>query len=298
MFGWLLTRMLPFVPMPLVKAISSRYVAGVTLGEAAGRVGLLNGQGYKATIDILGEDAKDAAHADGTVLGYQNVLARIMADGLDSNISVKLSHLGIRLNQSDAEARLSRILDTAAGLGSFVRIDMEDSGLTGTTLDLYRALRTKYPHVGTVLQAALHRTADDARALAAEGANLRLCKGIYREPRAIAFQSKADIRQSYLETAEVLLSAERTYTAFATHDRVLLQRLLELTQRMEVPRDRFEFQALLGVPVDDVLSGLVFNGYTVRWYVPFGEEWYAYSTRRLKENPKMASYIVRHWFGR
>ena len=201
-------------------------------------------------------------------------------------------------SQSDAEARLSRILDTAAGLGSFVRIDMEDSGLTGTTLDLYRALRTKYPHVGTVLQAALHRTADDARALAAEGANLRLCKGIYREPRAIAFQSKADIRQSYLETAEVLLSAERTYTAFATHDRVLLQRLLELTQRMEVPRDRFEFQALLGVPVDDVLSGLVFNGYTVRWYVPFGEEWYAYSTRRLKENPKMASYIVRHWFGR
>lgn len=298
MFGWLITRMLPVVPMPVVRAVSRRYVAGEDLDAAAGVVRDLNLRGYLATLDILGEDARDAAHADGTVLGYRNVLDRIAADGLKSNVSVKLTHMGIRIDRSQAEARLARITDKAAEHGNFVRIDMEDSGLTETTFEVYRAARARYPRVGTVIQAYLRRTVDDARKLAAEGANLRLCKGIYREPREIAYQGREEIRQSYLETAEILLSAPGTYTGFATHDRVLLQRVMELVERMGTPRDRFEFQSLLGVPVDDVLTDFVSRGYTVRWYVPFGDEWYAYSTRRLKENPRMATYIVRHWFGR
>ncbi len=298
MFGWLITRMLPIVPMPVVRAVSRRYVAGEDLGAALEVVKGLNASGFQATMDILGEDAGDAAHADGTVDGYRNVLDRIAAEGLKSNVSVKMTHMGIRLDRGEAEARLARIVDKAAEHGNFVRIDMEDSGLTDTTFEVYRAARARHPRVGTVIQAYLRRTVDDARILAAEGANLRLCKGIYREPAAIAYQGKEEIRKSYLDTAEILLSAPGTYTGFATHDRVLIQRLLDLTRRMGMPRDRFEFQALLGVPVDDVLTDLVSQGYTVRWYVPFGDEWYAYSTRRLKENPKMATYIVRHWFGR
>lgn len=298
MFGWLITRMLPIVPMPVVRAVSRRYVAGEDLGAALEVVSGLNANGFQATMDILGEDAADAAHADGTVDGYRNVLDRIAAEGLKSNVSVKMTHMGIRLDRTEAEARLARIVDKAAEHGNFVRIDMEDSGLTDTTFEVYRAARARHPRVGTVIQAYLRRTVDDARILAAEGANLRLCKGIYREPAAIAYQGKEEIRKSYLDTAKILLSAPGTYTGFATHDRVLIQRVLELTRRMDMPRDRFEFQALLGVPVDDVLTDLVSQGYTVRWYVPFGDEWYAYSTRRLKENPKMATYIVRHWFGR
>jgi proline dehydrogenase len=284
--------------MPVVRAVSRRYVAGEDLDAALGVVKGLNDSGFLATMDILGEDAKDAAHADSTVDGYRNVLDRIAADGLKSNVSVKMTHMGIRLGRAEAEARLARVVDKAAEHGNFVRIDMEDSGLTSATLEVYRAARAGYPRVGTVLQAYLHRTVDDARLLAAEGANLRLCKGIYRESAAIAYQGKEEIRKSYLDTAEILLSAPGAYTGFATHDRVLLQRVLELTRAMDVPRDRFEFQALLGVPVDDVMRDLVSQGYVVRWYVPYGQEWYAYSTRRLKENPKMATYIVRHWFGR
>ncbi len=298
MLGWLVTRMLPIIPMPVVRKVSSRYVAGENLDCATAVVKGLNDRGYRATMDILGEDAKDAAHADGTVDGYRQVLDRIAKEGLKSNVSVKLTHMGIRLGRSESEARLARVLDKAAEHDNFVRIDMEDSGLTDTTFEVYRAARARYPKVGTVIQAYLRRTVSDARVLAAEGANLRLCKGIYREPGEIAFHGKEEIRQSYLQTAEILLSAPGTYTGLATHDRILLQRLQELVARLDVPKDRFEFQALLGVPVDDVLDGLVAQGYTVRWYVPFGEEWYAYSTRRLKENPKMATYIMRHWFGR
>lgn len=298
MFGWMVTRMLPLVPMPVVRAVARRYVAGEDLDTAAGVVKSLTAQGYRATLDILGEDAKDAAHADATVEGYAGVLRRIASDGLPCNVSVKLTHLGIRLDRAAAEARLHRILDAAAESGNFVRIDMEDSGLTDATLEIHRAARARTPKVGTVLQAYLHRTVEDARALAAEGANLRLCKGIYREPAAIAWQGKEEIRRSYLQTAEVLLQGQGTYTAFATHDRVLIGRVLDLVKRLDTPKDRFEFQALLGVPVDDVLAGLVKEGYTARWYVPYGEEWYPYSTRRLKENPKMATYIMRHWFSR
>lgn len=298
MFGWLVTKMLPAVPKSVVRRVAQRYVAGENLDAATRTVKALNERGFLATLDILGEDAKDAAHADGTVDGYCGVLDRIHAAGLGSNISVKLTHLGLRDDRGAAEARLRRILDRARALDNFVRIDMEDSALTSTTLEIHDMARQYYPRTGTVIQAYLRRTLDDARKLAESGANLRLCKGIYREPREIAFQKREEIRESYLATAEVLLQGNGTYTGFATHDQVLLQRLLDLVQRLDVPRDRFEFQALLGVPVEDLLAGYVQQGFRVRWYVPFGEEWYAYSTRRLKENPNLASYIVRQMFGR
>lgn len=296
MFGWLITRMLPVVPMRIVRAVASRYVAGEDLDSARKVVRRLAAEGYHATIDILGENAADDAHADATVEGYRQVLRMVEQERFPANISVKPSHLGIRLDESRAEARLLQLLDDVSARGSFLRIDMEDSSLTDATFRLYRKARERSPAVGTVIQAYLRRTVEDAKALAAEGANLRLCKGIYRESPSIAWQKREDIRKSYLETARILLSAPGTYVAFATHDRVLLDQIPRWSAEMDIPKDRFEFQALLGVPVEDVLKPLVEQGYKVRWYVPFGVEWYPYSVRRLKENPKMATYIVRHWF--
>ncbi|MBP7126788.1 proline dehydrogenase family protein [Myxococcota bacterium] len=296
MFGWLITRMLPVVPMRIVRAVASRYVAGEDLDSAREVVRRLAAEGYHATIDILGENAADDAHADETVEGYRQVLRMVEQERFPANISVKPSHLGIRLDESRAEARLLQLLDDVSARGSFLRIDMEDSSLTDATFRLYRKARERSPAVGTVIQAYLRRTVEDAKALAAEGSNLRLCKGIYRESPSIAWQKREDIRKSYLETARILLSAPGTYVAFATHDRVLLDQIPRLSAEMDIPKDRFEFQALLGVPVEDVLKPLVEQGYKVRWYVPFGVEWYPYSVRRLKENPKMATYIVRHWF--
>jgi len=296
MFGWLLTRMLPLVPMGIVRTVASRYVAGEDLDSARKAVQRLASEGFLATIDILGENAADDAHADETVAAYHEVLRMIAEERLPSNISVKPSHLGIRLDQDRAEKRLLELLDDVSARANFLRIDMEDSSLTDATLDLYRRARDRSPNVGTVIQAYLRRTVEDARRLAMEGANLRLCKGIYRESPEVAWQKREDIRKSYLETARILLSAPDTHVAFATHDRLLLEQVCQVTREMAIPPDRFEFQALLGVPVEDVLKPLVEQGYKARWYVPFGREWYPYSVRRLKENPKMATYIVRHWF--
>jgi proline dehydrogenase len=296
MIGYLATRLLPMVPRSVVYAIARRYVAGEDLDAAVNTVGNLNRNRFDATLDILGEDATDAAHADATVRAYCEVLERVAAEGLRSNISVKLTHLGMRLDPEAALGRVESLVARAGELGNFVRIDMEDSSLTDATLGIHRTLRERHANVGTVLQAYLRRTEVDARELASVGTNLRLCKGIYREPATIAFKDRDEIRESFLRTANVLLEGKATYTGFATHDRELIAGLVAMVNRMEIPRDRFEFQALLGVPVEDLLRKLVDDGFRVRIYVPFGSEWYPYSSRRLKENPKMASYVISHLF--
>ncbi|MBM4397138.1 MAG: proline dehydrogenase family protein [Deltaproteobacteria bacterium] len=298
MFGFLVSRMLPVVPKSVVRKVAKRYVAGEDLAAAVSTVKALNARGWEATLDILGEDARDDAAADGTVAGYVRVLDTIAAEGLESNISVKLTHLGMRLDPARAEERLAGIVSHAAGLGGFVCMDMEDSSLTDATLAMHARMRERFGrHVGTVLQAYLRRTRDDAASLAAAGANLRICKGIYREPRAIAFKRREEIRASFLASVESMLRAPGAYVGVATHDRKLVARVLDLAARLGAPPDRFEFQALLGVPVEDMLEDLAKRGHRVRIYVPFGEEWYPYSTRRLKENPKLATYVVRQMLG-
>ena len=300
MLGQIVAKMLPIVPKGIVRQVASRYVAGEDLASAMRTVRGLNARGVFATVDILGEDAADEAHADATVAGYLAVLDAIRDEGLKSNVSVKLTHLGMRLDRDRAAARLARLVEAAAGRDGFVRIDMEDSSLTAATLDLHAAMRDRFGgrHVGTVLQAYLRRTREDTARMAAIGADLRLCKGIYREPRDIAFHGREEIRKSYLDCAEAMVRSDSAYVGFATHDRVLIRRLVEMVEAAGIARDRFEFQALLGVPIDDVLDDLVAKGYKVRIYVPFGEEWYPYSTRRLKENPKLATYILKQMFRR
>ncbi len=296
MIGWVASRLLPLIPRRIVHAVAKRYVAGEDLSTAAGVVRALNDRGWDATLDVLGEDARDAEVADRTVQDYLNVLDRIRADSLRCNVSLKLTHLGLRLDRDAARDRLLRVTERARDLGNFVRIDMEDSSVTDATLETYRFVRAHGGPVGAVLQASLRRTVDDARGLAAMGANVRLCKGIYREPRTIAFRGREEVRSSFLQAAEVLLGAPGTHVAFATHDRLLIGRCLDLAARMDVPADRYEFQALLGVPVEDVLDGLVSRGIRVRVYVPFGEEWFPYASRRLRENPRIASYVLRQMF--
>ncbi len=287
---------MPLVPKAIVKLVAMRYVAGEDLESALATVADLNTGGCLATMDILGEHALSGEAADQTVGEYLEVLEKIRSGDLNSNISVKLTHLGILLDYDGAVRRLGTLVDALEPNDNFLRIDMEDSSLTESTINLFREIRGKTPRVGTVLQSYLRRTESDARALGALGANIRLCKGIYREPEEIAFQDPDEIRESYIRSARALFESPDSFVGFATHDRALVKSVLELVQELKIPTDRFEFQALLGVPVEDLFKELIEQGYSVRWYVPFGVDWYAYSTRRLKENPKMATYIVRQMF--
>lgn len=298
MLGALVARMLPLVPLPVVRRVARRYVAGEDLPAALNLVHDLNGRGLQATLDILGEDAGDHPMADITLDAYLEILNCIERDSLGSNISVKLTHLGLRLDAEKARNRLFTLAERARELGNFVRIDMEDSSVTDVTLDIQREADQRYGCVGTVLQSYLRRTEADARSMAGTRADIRLCKGIYVERPDVAFQGRQEIRDRFLRAARILMAGEGTYIGFATHDRALVQSLVGLVGKEGFPRDRFEFQVLLGVPVEDMVDDLVQRGFKVRVYVPFGEEWYPYATRRLKENPKLAAYVLRNLFTR
>jgi len=285
---------LPFVPKSLVRTIAARYVAGETLDDALATVRSLNAEGCMATLDVLGEDITRLDETDPTVLAYQRALAEIAARGLDSNISVKLSALGLKLDPAHCRREFARIVETARGLGIFVRIDMEDSSVTEETLQIFFEFRRTYERVGIVLQAYLRRSAEDARRVAAVGGNVRVCKGIYVEPPSIAFQDREEIRASYLGLAQALLSAG-SYVGLATHDPALVERSLALVGRLGLGKKAYEFQMLLGV-ARTLRRRLTAGGERLRVYVPYGEAWYAYSVRRLKENPSIAGHVVKGLF--
>jgi proline dehydrogenase len=280
-----LVRLLPAVPKPVVQLFSSRYIAGSTLDEAIGVVRRLNGEGMLATIDVLGEEITHADEARAIARSYLDVFAAIERERLDANVSVKLTALGLKLSY---ELCRENLLDVLAQ-GRFVRIDMEDSTTTDATLRLYRGLREAgHDNVGVVLQAYLRRTLDDVRGLADLVPNVRLCKGIYVEPPSLAYTDADSIRASFVQCLDALLDAG-AYVAAATHDETLIRAALD----RGVP----EFQMLLGVR-EDRARELVAAGHPLRVYVPFGEQWYSYSLRRLQENPAMATAIARATVGR
>jgi len=297
MIGRAIVPFLGLVPKGVVRSIAKRYVAGETLESALSVVQRLNQSQMWATLDVLGENTRFDEEADETLKAYLECLEAISKLGLKSNISIKLTHFGLRVDQEKTRNRVLSLVEKAHELNNFVRIDMEDSSVTQLTLDIYRYVRERFANVGCVLQAYLKRTVEDAKILASEGANVRICKGIYNEPKEIAYKKRDEIRNKYLEVAEVLLEGADTHVAFATHDLYLIERCVEIVKKKQISSDRFEFQALLGVPVDETLKRLVENGYRVRIYVPFGKEWYPYSVRRLKENPRIASYVIKHLFG-
>jgi proline dehydrogenase len=281
----------------VVRRISSRYIAGPTLDDAVAVVGRLNAEGKLATVDVLGEEITSVDAAATIVGAYRDALARLEDARLDANVSVKLTGFGLDLDLELCRRNLLAVVEDAAARCTFVRADMEDSTTTTRTLQLVRDLRAGgHENVGAVVQAYLRRTIDDLPGLE----NVRLCKGIYVESPAIAYREYEAVRANFRRCLEALVE-QGAYVAIATHDEALIAHALDLVRRTKLPRERYEFQMLLGVRPERGDS-LVADGHRLRVYVPYGHQWYEYSLRRLQENPAVAGHIARdtiaHVFGR
>jgi proline dehydrogenase len=285
----------PVIPRPIVKKISSRYIAGDTLEEAVSTIRDLNNEGCVATIDLLGESTESKADAASKLKDYKKVVDALDEHDLNSGISVKLTGLGLTLNEELCRANLEEIIEYAAARDRFVRVDMEDSPYTEITLNMVRDMHGRHENTGAVLQAYMRRSIEDVQNIIEAGFSVRLCKGIYDEPRSIAYKDFDTVRQNYIFLLDELLKGG-VYVGIATHDEFLIWHALRLIHQLEVPEDRYEFQMLLGVD-EQLRSILVGAGHKLRVYVPFGEDWYEYSTRRLKENPKIAGYVTKDVIG-
>jgi proline dehydrogenase len=291
-FNSVIAKSLPFIPKPIVGKVSSRYIAGTKLSDAIGAVRDLNKKGMMATLDILGEDIVERSAAELVKQEWTRVLDEIKSTGVDSNISVKPSQLGFRIDVEYCYSNLRFLVASARDRGNTVRIDMEDSTMTTATIGLYKRLRTEgFDNVGIVIQAYLHRSDADVRDLAKMKANFRLCKGIYRESPDIAYQDRDEIRRNYGLLLRVMME-NGCYVGIATHDEYLVDKAYELLSKTALPKERYEFQMLLGVR-EQLRKSIVDAGHRLRVYVPYGDQWYAYSVRRLKENPQIAGYVLR-----
>ncbi len=292
-----IARFLPAVPKPVVRRISERYIAGEELDDALRVVLRLNAEGKMATIDVLGEEIASQDEARSIAAAYRDAFEAIERGGLDSNVSVKPTALGLELGYELFRENLVEVVEDAARRGNFVRIDMEDASTTDDTLRLYRELREAgHDNVGIVLQARLKRTLDDVAALADLRPSVRLCKGIYLEPAEIAFRDFEAIRGNFVQVLDALWDAG-CYVGVATHDEWLVEQAKRGVTERGLGREDYEFQMLLGVrpALGDTLVG---EGHRLRIYTPFGRYWYAYSMRRLQENPKIAGYIAADTFNR
>jgi len=296
LFDWLIVRGLPLVPKVVVRRVSSRYVAGESLDDALAAVEGLAAEGAMATLDLLGESVHEEAKALAAADEYERMLDAIASRGLPSNISIKPTLLGLQIDEAFFRETLERLLVAARAHENFVRVDMEDATTTDATLRVYRDLQQRHGNVGVVLQAYLRRTLVDIDGLPRAGANVRLCKGIYIEPRAIAYKAHETVRLNFLAALEKLIT-RGAYVAIATHDDHLVCGALALLDRHRVPRERYEFQMLLGVE-PELRRTLLAAGHRLRVYVPYGRDWYPYSTRRLRENPQIAKHVLRAFLRR
>ena len=280
-----------------MRKISERYIAGEELDDALRLVRLLNDQGKLATIDVLGEEIAEPDEARAIAGAYREAFEAIERGRLDSNVSIKPTALGLKLGYDLFRSNLADVVSDAARRGNFVRIDMEDSSTTDNTLRLYRELREAgHENLGVVLQAYLRRTLDDIRSLADLRPSVRICKGIYVEPSELAYQGYGEVRANFTRALEALLDAD-CYVGIATHDEWLVSEGRRIVARRGLGRDEYEFQMLYGI-AEPLGNRLVREGHRLRIYVPFGEHWYAYSLRRLQENPKIAGYIAADTLGR
>ena len=291
LFDHLVVAGLPLVPKFIVGRVASRYVAGETLTEAVTQVQALNASGAMVTMDLLGEETRDPRAAEAAAEVYLQVLDAIETHGIDGNISVKPTQLGLQIDSALCRRLFERVVEKAAGMGNFVRLDMEDRTTTDATLELYRHLHERYGHVGVVFQSYMRRTLRDIAELPPDGANVRLCKGIYIEPRPVAWKGFETVRANFVAALEKLFR-QGVYVGIATHDELLVAEAVALIDRLGLGRDQYEFQMLLGV--EPVLRKILIDeGHRLRVYVPFGEDWYLYSVRRLRENPEIARHVTK-----
>ena len=290
LFDRAVATVLPVVPRSIVQRVSARYIAGPTLDDAMSVVSALNREGKRATVDVLGEEIHSVEEAQAIAAAYGDALAAIHDGGLDANVSVKLTGLGLKLDLELCHELLEGLVRDAAARASFVRIDMEDATCVDDTLALYRQLRAGgHENVGIVLQAYLKRTLHDIADLRELRPSVRLCKGIYVEPAAIAFRDAEVVRRSFVASLDALLQGGAR-VAIATHDEALITASLERVASLSA--DAYELQMLLGVR-ERRATELVEAGHPLRVYVPYGRRWYEYSLRRLQENPQMAGVIAK-----
>ncbi len=293
--SWIIVKGLPLVPKAIVGRIASRYVAGEKLEDALAVVEQLAAEGAMATLDLLGEEVSERSRAIASADEYVRMLDAIAARGLPSNVSIKLTSLGLNIDADFCRENVERIVSAAAAHRNFVRIDMEDHTTTDRTLAIYREIFARHQNVGVVFQAYMRRTLADIAALPPVGANVRLCKGIYIEPRPVAWKGYETVRMNFLEALEKLLVAG-VYVGIATHDEHLACGAVALVERLKVRRERYEFQMLYGVD-PELRKILIAGGHRLRVYVPYGRDWYPYSTRRLRENPEVATHVLKGMFG-
>ena len=261
-----------------------RFVAGETLGEFLGVVRHLNARGFSVACGLLGEGVCDRSDTAAVVEEYRRIITAFAAEGLRSNVALKLTHLGLAIDPQLAAQNVAAIAEHAQGYGNFVRIDMEQSAYTQATLDIYQSLRRAgFDNVGTVLQAYLRRSEEDLRTLLPLAPNLRLVKGAYLEPPSLAYQRRDEVDGAYVRLIETAL-LQLPFTAIATHDHRIIDHTLDFIARHGIPQERFEFQMLYGArpKLQDALLG---QGHKVRIAVPFGSQWYPYLMRRLAERP-------------
>lgn len=295
LFSRLVVVTLPLVPKSLVGRVASRYVAGETLEDAVDTVKELNRSGAVATMDVLGEEVSERSKAQQAVAEYIRLFESIETSQLDSNVSIKPTLLGLKIDERFCQENIEQIAAAAKKFGNFVRIDMEDQTCTDATLRIYAELQPRYGNLGVVLQSYMHRTLQDIQDLPGEGANVRLCKGIYIEPRKISWKGYQTVRLNFLMALEKMI-VQGVYAAIATHDEYLVCGSVGLLEKHQVPRDRYEFQMLLGVD-EEMRQNLLDQGHRLRVYVPYGPDWYPYSIRRLRENPEVAGHVARAFFG-
>lgn len=271
---------------------AARFVGGETLDAVVPVLRALNAEGLRANTTLLGEDITQAAEARAIANVYVQVLERLHAERLDANVALKLTHLGLTIDEALAQENLARLAALAERLGTFVRIDMEESRLVDATLRTYRALRDSGHHaVGVVLQSYLYRSEDDLRELLPMRPNVRLVKGAYLEPPEVAYPRKRDVDAAYVRLLETALPAAG-YTAVATHDERLIEYAIAFAEREGVGRDRFEFQMLYGVR-PQLQRTLVRRGFAMRVATPYGPDWYPYLMRRLAERPANLAFVLR-----
>ncbi|NEW82220.1 MAG: proline dehydrogenase [Mariniphaga sp.] len=302
MIDKLIAKMLPLFPEKLVWIFSKRYISGQYIEDALSESRKLNQNGIMVTVDLLGEYIQNLAEADVYKEQYIDLIRRFTAEKVNGNFSVKPSMFGLLLDSEACYHNLADIVEAADQCNSFIKIDMEDSECTTIELEIFRRLKTKFPRrVGIVVQAYMRRTLDDVKDLMdlhspEAPLNFRLCKGIYIEDESIAYKKYQEIRDRYVEDMRFMLE-NGIYVGIATHDKYLIDKAYEIIEQLKVPKDKYEFQMLFGV-APKLRQSIVDRGHRIRVYVPFGKQWFNYSTRRLKENPNMVWHIIKAMFVR
>jgi proline dehydrogenase len=287
----LIVKIVQLMPKPVVGFFSKKYIAGVTLQAAVDYVKKLNSMGIYATMDVLGESVANKEEAIRCKNEAIEVLEAIEQNKLKANLSIKPTQMGLAIDEEFAFQQILEIVQKAEQFKNFVRIDMEDSPFTDKTINVYKRIFQDYKNVGIVIQSYMRRSYDDVITLNKIGTNYRLCKGIYVESASIAYKDKQEVRNNYLKLLDAMFK-DGNYVGIATHDKYLIDEAYKRIKEKNISKDKFEFQMLLGVR-EDLRDKINSDGYKIRIYVPFGKDWYAYSVRRLKENPSVAGHIAK-----